>query len=822
MKNIKYILSALVATFALSGCSDDPTYTSGEVENDKSYGVYFPTQANATDLELDPTDPTALKFEVKRAKSEGEITVPINITSPTEGIFKATPVKFADGQETAEFTINFPTAEIGTTYKCNISVTDPNYVFVYGDKSVGFDFSITRVKWNQVKAGSEELAIWTDAIVGPIFGVAPTAGKCKVYERDDRKGYYRFENPYNNDLVDAMFGKGAGEAWGNEANIIIDATNANKVWIPRQEIGLAVNKGSDTDFGAISFASYVTEIFPKVDAPIYGNLVDGVIRFPKEAIMAAMANYKGGAFGYLMNDIEMVILLPGAKVYDYKLALSAAEPKEGKVAISAQLGVDITKVKYAFFEGALKAGDVATNSVGINAGDIKSVEITKTGTIEAQFEKTGKYTIVANIYNVKGELEGYKSLTFGYITAGEEVPVVVSVGLDITDKYKPEGFTSEDSAEFYAYGENIEWAYFGVFETASLTADTDLAELVTTAGKALKAEDLAKLNDKGYAVVVGDLVGGTEYTAILLANNGYVSAVKTATATTNGTPHPLKRKYTLNDLNEIEKPALFKSWNLWAVDIFDKKNSKRQKLGTITFAENTKDDVEDPDPNESVDAIDVTGLTLGAVAEDHATWEYSGGIVAAGAPENLGNFNYEGQTLYLQNLYLDSSLGKAFVANWALIGGVVAEGYMAFVGNPAYVEQGVNFDGILLVAYTDKELTAKAGNWEAYSNIMCEDPAVATPTTTAKLTLKQLQDVGREVFTEPTNLVELRGRERLRALIKEQVGKQKSVNRATTLVPVEMPSRGVAKATTTFREGIEQPVFGNVVVRKSTQRVVVE
>ena len=54
MKTIKYILYALTATFVLASCSDDIKYTPGEGEDTDCYGVYFPSQENAGDQELDP------------------------------------------------------------------------------------------------------------------------------------------------------------------------------------------------------------------------------------------------------------------------------------------------------------------------------------------------------------------------------------------------------------------------------------------------------------------------------------------------------------------------------------------------------------------------------------------------------------------------------------------------------------------------------------------------------------------------------------------------------------------------------------------------
>lgn len=92
MKAIKYFLYALIATFVFAGCSDDPTYTRGESEADGCYGVYFPSQDNAADLELDPADPTVLTFTAMRTNDADAITVPVTVTGSEDAIFSASEI----------------------------------------------------------------------------------------------------------------------------------------------------------------------------------------------------------------------------------------------------------------------------------------------------------------------------------------------------------------------------------------------------------------------------------------------------------------------------------------------------------------------------------------------------------------------------------------------------------------------------------------------------------------------------------------------------------------------------------------------------------
>lgn len=108
MKAIKYFLYALIATFVFAGCSDDPTYTRGESEADGCYGVYFPSQDNAADLELDPADPTVLTFTAMRTNDADAITVPVTVSGSEDAIFSASEISFDDGGDGNDLSGLFP------------------------------------------------------------------------------------------------------------------------------------------------------------------------------------------------------------------------------------------------------------------------------------------------------------------------------------------------------------------------------------------------------------------------------------------------------------------------------------------------------------------------------------------------------------------------------------------------------------------------------------------------------------------------------------------------------------------------------------------
>ena len=365
MKTLKSLLYVFLAAFLFVGCNDDENFNPGEPEDPDCYSVYFPTQENIGSKELDPAAPTEMTFTVRRLKSEGAIVVPVAVTSSEEGIFVPSQIEFADGQEETTFSIQFPQAEIGTTYKCEVNIEDKKYASVYGEKATGFAFSVTRVKWNKLTGkGGETKGKWRDDIISTLFNTAnPNAEvDVEIYERADKPGYYRM-NPFTQDLIRALF-NGTAQAC-TEPNIIIDATNPDAVWIPYQTTGVTL--GGD---GEIEIASKVNANFSSVSesASLYGTLKDGIITFPATGIMVNFT-VSGGWYGANGSGLQR-IMLPGAKAYDYTLALTNTEPAAGVVKVGFKFGADVAKVKYAFFNGSMSDALADVRSGEIESGGV--------------------------------------------------------------------------------------------------------------------------------------------------------------------------------------------------------------------------------------------------------------------------------------------------------------------------------------------------------------------------------------------------------------------------------------------------------------------
>lgn len=766
MKTFKYLLLAFLSAFVFAGCEDDVTYDRGGDEDPNSYGVFFPTQAKATDLELDPADPMEVELTIARTNDTEAITVPVVVTSNVEGIFTVEPITFDAGQPQRTFKVTFPNAEIGTTYKCNIRVADPAYAQIYGEKATGIDFSITRVKWNLVTGkNGETKGKWRDDIISSIYGVPVKYAESdliEIYERDDTKGYYRILDVYSPEYLSRFYPDYSAadleENCTRGLYTYIDATDPTKVWLPEQSTGVTLNSGD----GVIGYASMVKE--NGFNGTGYGTLVDGVITFPTQAILLSL---DGEGWYYGNRTAMQRILFPGAQERDYSIAIDKSEPKDGKVALDVTIGADVSKVTYEIFEGSLSPTLANAKSNDMNSGLIATKELTKSTTLTVEMEETGLYTIVANVYDVDGVFNNFAYLPFGYIKAGDDMPVLLDMGIIVSDKYASQGYTAEDAVEFWANGQDIASGYYGLVETSSLAGMTEdeVAEILVEAGDEFTAEDIAQINaaNGSFGMVFGGLMGGTDYTMLVLANNGYVSELFVAHATTEGEPQPLQRKYTIDDLYLVDKDVLFKTWNVWAVDLFDDNQStKRQKMGQFTFSENTEDDTAD------VDAINLKGLSLGVIADDTVIWEYYNGVLYTLGAQPMGEFMSGDNKFYLSYGIVDPATGKGTGSDYAMVGGITEDGYIAFVTN----NKSANLSGVWLRVFSDPEYANYIADLAIYYDLLLEDPAAAEPASMSKVSTGRLNDLAAKAFSEPQNYVELRGRERMRALIDEHVGRQ--------------------------------------------------
>lgn len=824
MKTFKYFLFAFIAAFAAVGCSDDPTYTPGDADDPNSYGVYFPSQSNARDVELDPADPTVLEFKAMRRNTKDAIIVPVEVTSSEQGLFTVSEIKFEAGQAETTFTVSFDGAEIGNTYKCSLLVSDKRFAHNYTEYSNGLTFSVTRVQWVLVKGkNGETKGKWRDDFFTSMLGAVnikeggiPNAEKdIEIYERPDMPGYYRIKDIYDDAFMYKICAARYSDVHGVATYTIIDARDKDKVYFPVQSAGFQI-EGYD-DNGMLVIVSMCKENYPTLSsATRYGKLENGIITFPDKAILCSLPSlWEAGSY-YKANTSMTRIMLPGAVDYDYSVVLSSAAPADGKVEITATLGADVAKMKYAYFEGELSTSVIASKAIDIDAETVPSEEIAASGTITAEMEKTGIYTLVGVTYNAAGVQQKYAGVTFGYVKAGEEKPVVLSLRTELTWEYEAQGYTPENSVKGIVFGEDIKSGKYGLLKTDLLKGKTqaELESLIQKSGNVISEANLAKINGNGWAPFFVDLDKGTSYTLLVWADNGYNGKLFAADQVTAGAVDPMQKKYTVDDLYIFgSKDELFKTWDLWGINNDGSNNPDRTELGQVTFSENTDADT------DQLDAVNVSGLSLGANADDTVVWEYYQGILYVLKGQPMGTVLYQNQTLYLKYYILDKTSGMgADTIDGMMVGGLTEDGYLALVCSPTW-NKDYNFDTFLARAYTDQTYKTSIGNWQSYTApLMVEAGANSGASVAKKSVSEKLLMLSHEISIDPSNYVELRGRERAHALIDQMMARRPKMSIAT--LEGTITSQAVTPVKNTFSNVIVRPVGDGRIHIMPLQRVV--
>ena len=726
VKTLKHILWAFLTTTVLAGCSDDLTYTSGAEDDPDNYGVYFPEQTSPTEVERDPAEEPQVTYKVRRAKYLDAITVPVAVTASKEGIFEIEPITFGPGEQETEFTVTFPKAEEGEKYTCDIRIEDPRYISLYGPRAIGLSFSVIRAGWELVTSadGTATKGKWRDDLIGNLYSL-PSATfnpnpevEIEIYQRRDIKGYYRMK-VYGDAFMDALAGTKINYQ-GRDVYTIVDARDANKVFIPYQSTGLTLVSSN----GELKIGSNVSENFMMDESTgQYGTLKDGIITFPAQSVLLELEK-EAGKFYSGNRDGMLRILLPGTVVPDYTVKLAKGEPADGVVEIAATLAEDVEVMKFAVFEGALDSGQASLTAQDMDAAKTFDGEIKTSGTIRVENKATGKYTLVGCIYDKEGVMRDYASVSFGYVAKDDEKPVILTIGLEATQEFAGQNITPDNSAKFYAFGEGIESVVYGLFRTDRLRgADPD--ELLDAQGIQFTAGQLAALNAGHFSTMLTGLIGGSDYTLLLRAGNGYIRKTMQATYQTTGTYNPALDSFTYADfLPAANQPSLndltTTTWNYYAVNYADgTEHPIRRKIGQVTMETNSQQS------SSQLQVLNINGLSgikfdeggalLGAYIPGASSLSKYNGALELLASEDLTPGTYDGQKVLLGFIADENSTG--IYSGACMFMGAVADGYLYCVPSPDALEANLTFNLFYTGDFTGSTLYSLMGE------MMLVDPA---------------------------------------------------------------------------------------------------
>lgn len=362
-------------------------------------------------------------------------------------------------------------------------------------------------------------------------------------------------------------------------------------------------------------------------------------------------------------------------------------------------------MKYAVFEGVLDDGQASLTAQDMDKNkdnpDTFQGSITESGTIRVENRQTGKYTLVGCIYDEEGTMRSYAFVSFGYVAADDEKPVILTVGLEATNEYAGQGLTSDNSAKFYAYGEGIESAVYGLFRSSRLEG-IDKNALLDSQGTPFTEEQLAQLNDKHFSVMLTGLNGDSEYTLLMRASNGYISEIKEAAYKTTGTYNPAMEDFVYEDfLSAEEQPSVEKLrstvWNYYAMDLMDYSSEQpmRRKIGTVTMTDNPEITAQAGGTVLNVDGLsgidfESGGSVFGFYIPGNQTFDGYNGVLALYTDKDLTPATYKGKSTILGFTPLESPTSIYY--GYGLFVGAVADGYLYCVPSPAGVQQGLTFN----------------------------------------------------------------------------------------------------------------------------------
>lgn len=728
------ILFSLMAAFSLLAvsCQEEmePAYVDAPADLEGCYGVYFPTQEAAGSHTMDPSESPVVEFIVKRTVKEGDevpaITVPLDVTASEEGIFTIPELSFEEGQEETTLKVVFDKAKPGVEYTLSLVISDPEYAYVYGTNPTFINYSVIIEKYELLGMAT----IREDLITGYQQNPTGIEWEVEVYQKETTPGWYYLKDAY----ISAPFNQGweSNKGWDmmpSGSYLSINAENPARVYMPFQ------NLGCNWSYGWMYAGSIAPEAGISSSSSFYGTLVDGVISFPANGMAFGETEYNNFELSVTNSSGLFRICLPGAILTDYSVGIESGFTNNGQHPVEFTFGADIETIKFLAYEGALssdelneKVGEVMTSN---DAYVIEKPAADEDGNIPPvvaalSFEKTGVYTVVAVGYDKDNTAQNAAYTNLNYVAADSPVPVTINAGLIVSDKYTPSGYTSENSLEFYIYGQDITTAGFGLFRTADWEANMGASlNSVMTKGLITQA-GLDLLNGEGLSDIYVNLMAGTDYTLVVYASNGYEQTYVTARAKTEGVADPLQNIYTMNDLYTVEsKEDYYGEWGYYLSD--PEYGNERFDMGTpVTVSDGGSET--DPETGDVYEYVSVKGLFEPAVAQgiiesDETIFEYYiGALVSLGnvygaCPVDLLG---DGSTQYAAMLSFFNA-GVGGIVGGAVIGAYTEFGDIAFVDFGQYGAYG-GFAYFALGVFADSGYEEYIDYLMAINNILLVDP----------------------------------------------------------------------------------------------------
>ena len=570
MKNLKMLYIALIALMAgvLGSCTNDP-YTVGEQISGPQ--VYW-NSSNPSTIEFKENDSKKKSLTLLRLDKDEELTVSV-ILDLADGVDESLfvvpeTVTFKKGEGSAKlnFKVNYEQFESDKNYTVVFKLYPSDVTTSYGFSEWKVNFALNPYVLMKDSKGNNAKGKFRGAsVLDGVFNInTDVEVEVDVYEHKTRPGVYKIIDPWTPTIAYGFDYPTIDEALKDgisttNANFVIDASNPDAVIFAMQDLGI------DLGYGPMAILSGYPD-YMEDPAAGAGTMADGVITFPAQSLLfyspginVALGRNENSLL-YANNTGSFRLILPGVEVADYSLGVAddgMDVTVDGVVAAKVKFtyGDDVTGIKYLIVPGNLSSEQAAEVLAVLLEGkneNILEVEDFVKGegvaNVKIGLEKAGLYTVVAAPADKDGVLRGKNAvaglINFRGIGAQEEHPCKIVADLDAMSKYMPEyssTYPDTTALSFAVMGEEIKEAIYLFADTATfeyfLAQGATLEELIVANGYAFEEDEVAAINDGGYAGGFINQKPNTSYTLAIYAKNVYgESTVISDTHTTEALP----------------------------------------------------------------------------------------------------------------------------------------------------------------------------------------------------------------------------------------------------------------------------------------------
>ena len=331
MKLKSFIYTALcVSMFAATGCTEsEPEYI--PAPECQTPEIYFSAANTPTVRALDGDTKFTVNVYRKDKKDAKDYALVCKDQTDASLFTVPTKVSFEAGEGVTSFDVDYvaETLEGVKPYNLTFEVGD-GVNTPYALQLVSY--TVTYYPWEDVVGpNGEEFGLWKDDILTTFFNLPAESleWQVKVQKSPAINGLYRVVNPYGTAAFPGIrFTTGSFASGqpldGKDHYLYFNCADASHIFIcdengdafDSEDIAV-FNTGANVGYGTI----YITGLYNmqiadgKIDEAmsLAGTLVNGVIKFPEEAMLIAMANYNNASFYYANSSGAFRVIFPGAE-----------------------------------------------------------------------------------------------------------------------------------------------------------------------------------------------------------------------------------------------------------------------------------------------------------------------------------------------------------------------------------------------------------------------------------------------------------------------------------------------------------------------------